>query len=145
MKDQESKEIVASDQSGVGARIKARREERGLTSSALAELAKVSRGYLSQIEGGDVDNPSAAVLFRIAKTLGTNVAALLGEQPEEHSPQPSQVDPALMQFAHEAKLSQEDINMLAGIKHRGGGALTKEDWRFMYEAIRRTIEPRENK
>jgi transcriptional regulator with XRE-family HTH domain len=131
----------------IGQRIKARREARGLNLSALADLAKVSRGYLSQIESGDIDNPSAAVLFRIAKNLGTSVAYLLGEAPEpgaqEQEDEP--LDPTLLQFVRSANLPEEDIKMLAGIKRRGPRPLTEDDWRFMYEAIKRTIKPDEEK
>ena len=126
----------------IGQRIKKRREERGLSLSALADLAKVSRGYLSQIESGAVENPSAAVLFRLAKNLGTSVAHLLGEAPEPGAQEQEKeaLDPTLLQFARNENLSPEDIKMLSGIKRRGDRPLKEEDWRFMYEAIKRTIQ-----
>ena len=130
----------------IGQRIKERREARGLSPSALADLAKVSRGYLSQIEAGDIDNPSAAVLFRIAKNLGTSVAQLLGEVPEPGSQgqESEPLDPVLLQFARNQGLQEDDIRMLAGIKRRGVRPQTEDDWRFIYEAIRRSIRVNED-
>ena len=132
-------------QGRIGQRIKVRREERGLSLSALADLAKVSRGYLSQIESGDVDNPSAAVLFRISKNLGTSVAKLLGEvqEPIEDGMENEPLDPILLQFAREANLNEDDIRMLAGIKRRGQRPENVNDWRFIFEAIRRSIPAHE--
>lgn len=128
-------------QETIGLRIKARREVRGLSPSALADLAKVSRGYLSQLESGDIDNPSAAVLYRIAKNLGTSVAHLLGEVPEPGNSEREveALSPSLLQFARNEGLSEEDIKMLAGIKRRNVTPQSADDWRFIYEAIKRTI------
>ncbi|MCW3096516.1 MAG: transcriptional regulator, family [Chthonomonadaceae bacterium] len=134
------------NQETIGQRIKARREERGLSLSALADLAKVSRGYLSQIESGDVENPSAAVLFRIAKNLGTSVAKLLGEvqEPGTEGQENEPLDPILLQFAREEALTEDDIRMLSGIKRRGQRPQNVNDWRFIYEAIKRTIPENES-
>jgi transcriptional regulator with XRE-family HTH domain len=44
----------------------------------LAKRAKVTQGYVAQIESGVSKNPSLAVLQRLAKALGVPVAELLG-------------------------------------------------------------------
>jgi len=53
----------------LGDRIKELREEFGFTQGQLAGNASVSQGYLSQLENGEVKNPSAAVLLRVAQAM----------------------------------------------------------------------------
>ncbi|HZP26270.1 MAG TPA: helix-turn-helix transcriptional regulator [Dehalococcoidia bacterium] len=53
----------------LGNRIRELREERGVTQGQLAAKAQVSQGYLSQLENGDVRNPSAGVLLRVADAM----------------------------------------------------------------------------
>lgn len=53
----------------LGDKIKELRETIGLTQGQLAGHAAVSQGYLSQLENGDVKNPSAAVLLRVAQAM----------------------------------------------------------------------------
>jgi len=53
----------------LGDRIRELRETTGLTQGQLAGDASVSQGYLSQLENGDVKNPSAAVLLRVAQAM----------------------------------------------------------------------------
>ena len=53
----------------LGRRIRELREEIGFTQGQLAGQAAVSQGYLSQLENGDVRNPSAAVILRLAGAI----------------------------------------------------------------------------
>jgi len=53
----------------LGKRIRELREEIGFTQGQLAGQAAVSQGYLSQLENGDVRNPSAAVILRLAEAI----------------------------------------------------------------------------
>jgi transcriptional regulator with XRE-family HTH domain len=53
----------------LGDRIRQLREESGLTQGQLATGSAVSQGYLSQLENGEVKNPSAAVLLRVAEAM----------------------------------------------------------------------------
>lgn len=53
----------------LGDRIRQLREESGLTQGQLASASAVSQGYLSQLENGEVKNPSAAVLLRLAEAI----------------------------------------------------------------------------
>lgn len=43
---------------------------------ALAKRADVSEGYISMLESGVKKNPSLAVLRRLAKALGVDIAQL---------------------------------------------------------------------
>lgn len=62
---------------GMGAYIKVMRERRGLSQSALALKAGISRAYLSQIESGRVSFGSADIRRRIAAELGIRHADLI--------------------------------------------------------------------
>jgi XRE family transcriptional regulator of biofilm formation len=57
--------------------LKKLRQERGLTQEQVANSAKVTRFYISQLETGLRKSPSLPVLKRLAKTLGVPVATLL--------------------------------------------------------------------
>ena len=53
----------------LGDRIRQLREQFSLTQGQLAGSSSVSQGYLSQLENGEVKNPSAAVLLRVAQAM----------------------------------------------------------------------------
>ena len=54
------------------------RESKGMTQRDLAEKARVTAGYIAQLEMGTKKNPSLEVLQRLAKALGVPVTELLG-------------------------------------------------------------------
>ncbi len=120
----------------LGQRVRMRREEKGMSLSALARAAKVSKGYLSQIENDSAPRPSGETLFKMASTLGTTVADLLGREIE---PTERAISPILLDFARQAQLPEADVQMLAGIRYRGEQPRSVDDWRYLYESIRRTI------
>lgn len=64
----------------VGARIRALRQEQGLTVQQLAVRAGISRRSMTQIEHGQA-NPSLVTVTRIARQLGTESTELLAEGP----------------------------------------------------------------
>ena len=53
----------------LGDRIRNLRDKNELTQGQLAQSSSVSQGYLSQLENGEVKNPSAAVLLRVAQAM----------------------------------------------------------------------------
>ena len=53
----------------LGDKIRELRDGFGLTQGQLAGCSSVSQGYLSQLENGEVKNPSAAVLLRVAQAM----------------------------------------------------------------------------
>lgn len=69
---------------GLGAAVRARRTERGLTLRALAKLAGVSERFLVQLEAGE-GNISVARLEDVAEALGTTGAELLAGAPSSRS------------------------------------------------------------
>jgi transcriptional regulator with XRE-family HTH domain len=98
---------------GLGRKIRGLREQVGMSQAQLASQAELSQGYLSQIENDEVQNPSAAVLFRLAQALHVDPRCLLeaagyhdalgaaGADEEYETP----VDPDLLRFL--ARLSLE--------------------------------------
>ncbi len=125
-------------------RIKGLRAEHGLSLSELARLSGVSKGYLSQIERSAEARPSASTLFALAKALGTSAAALLGSTEEGVAAEEAapEIPDSLREFAAEAELPPAELHMLARIRYRGEAPRSKEDWRFIYESIRRSVRDR---
>lgn len=62
----------------LGARIRAERRARGMALERLAELSRVSRSMVSEVERG-TKTPTVLVLDRLATALGTSIARLLDE------------------------------------------------------------------
>jgi len=119
--------------------IRQRRIEQHLSLSELARRAKVSKGYLSQLEkNADGPRPSADVLYRIAFVLGTSVGALLEKQIVKMNDELTDLPYELRRFALAEHLTDEEIKMLALIEYRGQQPNTADDWRFIYEAIKRS-------
>ncbi len=54
------------------------RTAKGLSQRQLAAKAKVTQGYIAQLEGGSKQNPSLPTLRKLAKALGVPVTELLG-------------------------------------------------------------------
>ncbi|HJN14331.1 MAG TPA: helix-turn-helix transcriptional regulator [Armatimonadota bacterium] len=122
----------------LGAHIRHLREAKGLTQSGLASQAGISKAYLSQIEGGKIQGPSAKTLHAVAVVLGTTVARLLGNGGgQEHVS--VVVTDSLRAFARDEKLDEEEVRMLAGIRYRGRQPQTEDDWRYLYESIKRSL------
>ena len=61
----------------LGKKIRALRDELGISQAQLAAQAELSQGYLSQLENDEVQNPSAAVIFRLARALHVDPRVLM--------------------------------------------------------------------
>lgn len=110
------------------------RSERGLSTSALAERAGLSKSYLSLLEADPegTRRPSIQTLQRIAAALGVLLSDLTGSRP----PATSETTPELLSFATSAGLPASDVDMLASIRFRGQAPQSEERWRYIYNAIR---------
>ena len=64
--------------SGLSRVIQALRTSKGMTQRDLAKKARVTHGYIAQLETGLKKNPSLPALRRLAKALGVPVTELLG-------------------------------------------------------------------
>lgn len=117
----------------VGERIRHYREQRGLSASALALRAGLSKSYLSTLELDQrgTRRPSVHTLQRIAVGLGVLLSDLTGSEP---SPSPDR-SPELVKFASAAGLAESDVEMLSSIQFRGRAPASEERWRYIYNAI----------
>lgn len=124
----------------LGRRLRALRREQKLSLSEVARRSGVSKGYLSQLERSAAIRPSADTLFAVSRTLGASAIELYeGPDFTPMAGQSSEIPDSLQQFSDEANLPPADISMLAQIHYRGAQPQDKEDWRFLYESIRRSV------
>jgi transcriptional regulator with XRE-family HTH domain len=65
--------MIVHDSAQLGRLIRTRRQEVGLTATRVAELAKVSRRLLTELERGRRRNVGVAAVFRVVELLGLSV------------------------------------------------------------------------
>jgi transcriptional regulator with XRE-family HTH domain len=127
----------------LGGRIRRLREERGLSLGELETASGVTKGYLSQLESGKAANPSVISATKIAQGLGVRLADLVGEfetepTPMENLPEGLRDFIALAESSGSA-VSPDDVNMLLGIRYRGKQPSTANDWRMLYDLIKKIV------
>ena len=120
-------------------RIQIRMKEKGWRLADLARETNVAKGYLWEILGGKAKRPSANTLYEIARALGTSVADLLAKEVNIDQGELSDIPEPLRELIEEEELPEEDARMLASINFRGDQPKTKDDWKFLYESIKRSI------
>ncbi len=111
----------------LGKKIRGLREELGMSQAQLSGQGRLSQGYLSQLENDEVQNPSAAVIFRLAQALHIDPRVLMqaagynhianGETPEEYE---VTVDPELLRFLAQIPRDQQMhlLRLLEGLDQR---------------------------
>jgi transcriptional regulator with XRE-family HTH domain len=124
--------------------IRALREEKGLTLGELERLSGVSKGYLSQLEGGKASNPSLDSLRKIAAALGVQISDLLGEERGEADGPADRLPRGLREFIAQAeasgqRLTAQDIAVLQALQYRQKRPRTAEDYAYLYSTLRRVI------
>ncbi len=115
----------------LGNKIRGLRDEMGMSQAQLAAEGGLSQGYLSQLENDEVQNPSASVIFRLARALHIDPRVLMqaagyGDGVGEANGGPEYevtVDPDLLRFL--AVLPQEQqthlLELLKGMETKGNG------------------------
>ena len=102
----------------LGEKIRELREELGMSQAQLSVQGGLSQGYLSQLENEEVQNPSAAVIFGLAKALHVDPRVLMQAAGYEEAGAADSagegfevsVDPDLLQFlARFPREQQADI------------------------------------
>lgn len=93
----------------VGGRLKELRQEKGYSISELAELAGVSKSYLSYIERDIQKNPSLQFLQKISFTLDVDLEYLLGTEKSVSDTSIDEEWKTLLNKAIEDGLSKEDF------------------------------------
>jgi len=113
----------------------------------LAELADLSKGFLSDVENNK-RNIGAQNLLKIANVLGASVDYLLrGETGEASGAQPIVIPPELSQAAEELELSyaatvellEAHRSVLARRSIRGLRKFSVEDWKKLHQAIKKVF------
>lgn len=99
----------------LGDKIRSLREETNLSQGGLSKNAGVSQGYLSQLESGDVKNPSAIMIFKIAKALRVDSDELFEaagyptarQQQKLYQTEEARIPPILVKFLSELSRKQQ--------------------------------------
>ena len=103
----------------LGRRVRNLREMRGLGLNELARAARISPGYLSQLESGQRANPSIEVLQRLARALDVTVQ-YLAEPRSAYDPPPVLQDESIMlrerKYAGLSPSDREDLDELLNVK-----------------------------
>ena len=113
----------------LGEKIRELRDELGMSQAQLATHGGLSQGYLSQLENDEVQNPSAAVIFGLARALHVDPRVLMnaagygdpGADAITSDGYDVQVDPDLLQFLARIPREQQSylLKVLEGME--GGG------------------------
>ena len=143
----------------LGARITQLRTLRGMSLGALADAADgMAKSYLAKLEKGEVDNPGLKTLSAIARALdvtvadllqpaesarGTNGEALLEEE-SDYRRLLADLPRGLADFLNEMSndkrpVPPRTVRMLAAAEFRGRKPERAEDWRFLYDALVRSV------
>lgn len=115
----------------LGNKIRELRDEMGMSQAQLAAEGGLSQGYLSQLENDEVQNPSASVIFRLAKALHVDPRVLMqaagyAGEAGDHNGTPQYeitVDPDLLRFLASLPRDQQThlLELLKGIETKGNG------------------------
>src|SRR3990170_8835263 len=106
----------------LGEKIRELRDELGMSQAQLASQGGLSQGYLSQLENDEVQNPSAAVMFKLAQALHVDPRVLMqaagykdaGIDGDGEGEYEGTVDPDLLRFL--AGIPQEEqAHLLKGL------------------------------
>jgi transcriptional regulator with XRE-family HTH domain len=94
----------------LGLRIRAIREERGLTQQAVARSAGIATDMVSRLENGHYTSPGLRTLLRIADGMGVLLAGLLPDAPSTPNSAPeSALKSRLSALAHRAEPHELDL------------------------------------
>lgn len=128
-------------------RVKEAREDKGLSVAELAKIADVSKAYIHQIENGECPRPSAEVLFRIATSLGTSIAFLLGKESNTAllgnaaENEAVEIPDSLREFAtSRPDVKPEEVQSMARMRRRGGQQqVSRGEWELLWISLKNTV------
>jgi transcriptional regulator with XRE-family HTH domain len=133
--------------SPVGERIKQRRLELGLTQEKLAAKAKMSVGFLSDLERGE-RNVSADYLLEISHALGASLDFLMKGDRSIPKGGNVEIPASLSDFATHAQLTFAQTLMLLDMQrqiiahrsHTKSDDLEQVDWKAFYDSVKPFIK-----
>jgi len=141
-----------------GAALRAARQREDLIQAEVASAVGISRQYLSSIEQGEAEQLSLRVAWALCDALGLRAPVDLGmalemdplgegsadleagDAAEPGVPHQPGVPPLLAAFAEAEGLGPADVQMLAGITHRGRRPAEPWQWRVIYRVIAASLE-----
>lgn len=133
----------------VGDRIREIREKKKLTQDQLAERARISKGFLSEIENGR-RNVSSEYLLRVANALSASVDYLLrgtNEVPSAGNREPIVIPSELaeaaerlnLSYAQTVELLEAHRSIVAKRSMRESKPFATEDWIALHKAIKQVF------
>jgi transcriptional regulator with XRE-family HTH domain len=132
----------------VGDNIRTVREKLGWTQDKLAAEAKISKGFLSDVENKG-KNISLDLLLKVATALGASVGYLAtGEGQEPGEKRPVMIPSELSEAAERLSLTYpETLDLLesynavvARRSNRTKGTMTVEDWMALHKALKNVVK-----
>ncbi|MBO8168741.1 MAG: helix-turn-helix transcriptional regulator [Thermoanaerobacteraceae bacterium] len=115
----------------LGERIAEMRRKAGLTLEELAKKCGSTKQYIGALEKGQKENPSAKLLYQIAKELNTTVEYLLTGNINLKLPDASNLEPELQEIFFELVQDPNSQTMFRAKKE-----LTKEDLKSILKFIK---------
>lgn len=130
-----------------GERIKARRIELGKTQDEVATKAKITKGFLSDVENGR-RNVGADTLLELATALSTSLDYLMTGEIAETEQKTLEIPAALAEFASREGLSFRQTRQLLGmaqqiVAHRSNTAASVAvsfDWPKFYSSVKQFLK-----
>lgn len=129
----------------LAANIKRLRLQKQLSLPDLATITDLSKGYVYQLESGEMANPSLDKLLKISRALDCTIADLVGE-PRAVARADVDLDmpEGLLEFAKRKKregtpLEDAELRTLARVEYRGKRPETESDWAYVHEFLKRTL------
>jgi len=127
----------------IGDELKRLRRQKDLSVTGLAASSGVSRPYIAQIESGIRENPSGAMLQKLASALGVTIADLIGSKEGIPSDLLDEVPVSLREFVRgrgrKHGVRREDVEMLKHIHFRGRRPASQEDWELIFLFVKRIL------
>ena len=151
---------MAIDPVTLGTRIAQLRVARNMSLGSLSVASGgLAKSYLSRLEQGKVANPGVQTLDQVASALGSSLLDLLmplrvqrtdgpktssGRKMKDGSEFAEDMPEALRVFAEEMRstrrtIPRDTIRSLAALQYRGRQPKTAEDWRFLFDALVRSV------
>ena len=158
-----SESAMTIEPARLGGRLAAIRQLQNRSVSAVAAEAGVAKSYLAKLEKGEVENPGLRTITAIGKVLGVTLPDILERTPagrdtrrsvtgrgelvdaHEFESLVAKMPVSLREFIREEEergskaLPADVVRALAGVQLRGRRPESVEDWRFLYNAMLRSI------
>lgn len=118
-------------------RLRAHRQEAGLSLARLSAETGLSKTYLLRLETDPAGNPSLDVLARVAEALDLTIADLVGSPALQFDLNEADIPASLKEYATDSKLGHRELQTLASIRwRRGEEPRTSERWRYIHEQLK---------